>query len=631
MTAVPSIDPARFLNEQLSQASPDLLRDLLTTFVNALLSAQADAVCGAGYGERSDERVNSRNGYRHRDLDTRIGTLDVAVPKLRTGSLYPGLVEIERLLTDYLEPRGLDPTTISALFKAVTLRVVCLVQRDLAAHEFQFDVQPLREYFAASYLYDMAAGTGPKNARSACLGELAKRPFWNNVARFYAGRFTTGEIPGIPYALRAMQSAAAIGAHPVSRTVAKQLLDDQVLVGQLELMTTDVLKVIFDGSGPILAADGLIDQGETRPHFQPGAGAKHAAEVLTERLRSATEPDLVAAAAQLLEDLDAGDSAAQVWWERIGEVEPVAWMATAATLGLLDDAEPSRVTAVDSLLSGLDASIDALPFLASSRSGVLSDARVRRGIEELRRGHGGFIDLAAGRGNPYARLVAASTAALLHGSAGRDNAGATASVQNAVADPARWTAGVTSLEAAYAAQVAGQRSWSELLDTIATVWGEDCWPIREVVLALPTDHFPDGHSDSAAIVVGTSWRGVAGWLAEAHEHRADLTWWTTSSRICTDELASMTFVAAAMLHATNETLVGLAAELNHHTGRLSRPRWATTAAAVQRSAGYPRGARQLMLEQPLRLGRLKPGGTDLAPIGAADPRPAVPAPRRSTA
>ena len=78
MTAVPSIDPARFLDEQLSQASPDLMRELLTTFVNALLSAQADAVCGAGYNERSPERVNSRNGYRHRDLDTRVGTLDVS-------------------------------------------------------------------------------------------------------------------------------------------------------------------------------------------------------------------------------------------------------------------------------------------------------------------------------------------------------------------------------------------------------------------------------------------------------------------------------------------------------------------------------------------------------------------------
>ena len=50
MTAVPSIDPARFLREELGQASPDLMRELLTTFVNALLSAQADAVCGAEYG-----------------------------------------------------------------------------------------------------------------------------------------------------------------------------------------------------------------------------------------------------------------------------------------------------------------------------------------------------------------------------------------------------------------------------------------------------------------------------------------------------------------------------------------------------------------------------------------------------
>ena len=80
MTAVPSIDPAHFLNEQLSQASPDLMRELLTTFVNALLSAQADAVCGAGYGERTSDRVNSRNGYRHRDLDTRVGTLEWLYP-----------------------------------------------------------------------------------------------------------------------------------------------------------------------------------------------------------------------------------------------------------------------------------------------------------------------------------------------------------------------------------------------------------------------------------------------------------------------------------------------------------------------------------------------------------------------
>jgi putative transposase len=89
MTAPSSIDPARFLNEQLAQASPDLLRSMLTTFINTLMSAEADAVCGAGYGQRSDERTNVRNGYRHREFDTRAGTLDVAIPKLRSGSYFP--------------------------------------------------------------------------------------------------------------------------------------------------------------------------------------------------------------------------------------------------------------------------------------------------------------------------------------------------------------------------------------------------------------------------------------------------------------------------------------------------------------------------------------------------------------
>ena len=89
MTAPSSIDPAHFLHEQLAQASPDLLREMLTTFINTLMSAEADAVCGAEYGARSAERTNVRNGYRPREFDTRAGTLDVAIPKLRSGSYFP--------------------------------------------------------------------------------------------------------------------------------------------------------------------------------------------------------------------------------------------------------------------------------------------------------------------------------------------------------------------------------------------------------------------------------------------------------------------------------------------------------------------------------------------------------------
>ncbi|MBO1029688.1 IS256 family transposase, partial [Micrococcus luteus] len=73
----------------LGEASPDLLRHLLQTVINALLSADADAVCGAEYGQASQSRTAQRNGYRHRPLDTRAGTIDVAIPKLRAGTYFP--------------------------------------------------------------------------------------------------------------------------------------------------------------------------------------------------------------------------------------------------------------------------------------------------------------------------------------------------------------------------------------------------------------------------------------------------------------------------------------------------------------------------------------------------------------
>jgi putative transposase len=80
----------RLADEHLGQASPDLLREMVRSFAQALMSAEADAVCGAAYGERSDERTNTRNGYRHREWDTRAGSIDLAVPKLRQGSYFPG-------------------------------------------------------------------------------------------------------------------------------------------------------------------------------------------------------------------------------------------------------------------------------------------------------------------------------------------------------------------------------------------------------------------------------------------------------------------------------------------------------------------------------------------------------------
>jgi putative transposase len=147
MTVAPSIDPARFLEEHLAQASPDLLRDMLTTFINTLLSADADACCGADYRTVSEERTNRRNGYRHRDFDTRAGTIDVQIPKLRQGTYFPDWLlgrrrRAERALTTvvatcYLlgvSTRRMEKLVDSLGITSLSKSQVSVMARDLDEH-----------------------------------------------------------------------------------------------------------------------------------------------------------------------------------------------------------------------------------------------------------------------------------------------------------------------------------------------------------------------------------------------------------------------------------------------------------------------------------------------------------------
>ena len=64
------------------------MRTMLQKFAHQILSAQADQMCGADYATVSDKWTNQCNGYCHRNLDTRLGTVDVAVPTLCTGSSF---------------------------------------------------------------------------------------------------------------------------------------------------------------------------------------------------------------------------------------------------------------------------------------------------------------------------------------------------------------------------------------------------------------------------------------------------------------------------------------------------------------------------------------------------------------
>ncbi len=85
----PSMNPQQWARKQLEEADPDLLRALVQTVREDLMGSEVDGICNAPYGQRSEERENSRNGYRRRRYDTRVGTLDLSIPKLRQGTYFP--------------------------------------------------------------------------------------------------------------------------------------------------------------------------------------------------------------------------------------------------------------------------------------------------------------------------------------------------------------------------------------------------------------------------------------------------------------------------------------------------------------------------------------------------------------
>jgi len=90
VTVPTTIDAGAWLGKYLEgpDGDTDLARTMLAAFAEVLMSAQASMQCEAAFNERTEDRVSARNGYRHRPWDTRVGTIDLAVPKLRSGTYY---------------------------------------------------------------------------------------------------------------------------------------------------------------------------------------------------------------------------------------------------------------------------------------------------------------------------------------------------------------------------------------------------------------------------------------------------------------------------------------------------------------------------------------------------------------
>ena len=89
MADMTTMDAMELVRNHLEAAGEDQLREMVKLMAEGLMDAEAQALCGAQYGVSSPERVNQRNGYRSRRWHTRVGSIELAVPKLRKGSYFP--------------------------------------------------------------------------------------------------------------------------------------------------------------------------------------------------------------------------------------------------------------------------------------------------------------------------------------------------------------------------------------------------------------------------------------------------------------------------------------------------------------------------------------------------------------
>ena len=114
----------RALLEKNSDA--DLLREMVGFAAQRLMELEVESLTGAAHGERSPDRINSRNGYRDRDWETRAGTVELRIPKLRKGSYFPAFLEPRRMAEKALAAviqeayvHGLSTRSVDELVKAM--------------------------------------------------------------------------------------------------------------------------------------------------------------------------------------------------------------------------------------------------------------------------------------------------------------------------------------------------------------------------------------------------------------------------------------------------------------------------------------------------------------------------------
>lgn len=205
-------------------ADADFLREMIGFAAQRLMDLEVGSLTGAGYGEKSSDRLAQRNGYRERDWETRAGTVELRIPKLRTGSYFPAFLEPRRLsekaLTAVVQEayiQGISTRSVDDLVKAMGMSGISKSQVSRLCEEIDVRVKAFLErpiegdwpyvWIDATYLKVRQAGRivsvavtiavgvngdGRREVLGMAIGASEAETFWTDFLRGLARRGLRG-------------------------------------------------------------------------------------------------------------------------------------------------------------------------------------------------------------------------------------------------------------------------------------------------------------------------------------------------------------------------------------------------------------------------------------------------------
>jgi putative transposase len=205
-------------------AEPDLLREMIQYVAQRMMEMDAEGLCAAAYAERSPERLNSRNGYRDRLWETRAGSVDLKIPKLRKGSYFPGFLEprrtAEKALAAVIQEayiQGVSTRSVDELVKTMGMTGISKSQVSRLCTEIDDRVNAFLErpiegdwpylWIDATYLKVRQAGRivsvaaiiavavntdGVREILGMAIGPSEAEPFWSGFLRSLTRRGLRG-------------------------------------------------------------------------------------------------------------------------------------------------------------------------------------------------------------------------------------------------------------------------------------------------------------------------------------------------------------------------------------------------------------------------------------------------------